>query len=212
MAVGGVYSSSGYNFGSLESIRKQAKEIGDRVKRQSDARKEEQEKTGLIENKKGEMVEISSLTEKQVDELNHWHDIMSVSPQEAMIGFLATAPNSDEVEEDKQRAARMSKIQDKMLAGQKLTNDEKSFMREHYPEMAAKADQMEQVAEQLAKRLQGSKSKKESQQIYMEEKLNIVSQLDPKDGSALFLMAAIDNAYAEHMGRGSSKKTLDILA
>lgn len=212
MAVGGVYVSSNYNFGSLESIRKQAKEIADRVEKQSAARKEEQEKTGLIENREGVMVEISSLTEKQVESLNHWHDVMLVSPEEAMIGFLATAPHSDEVEEDKQRAARMTKIQDKMLTGQKLTNDEKSFMREFYPEMAAKAEQMEQLAEQVTKRLQNSKSKKESQQIYMEEKMNIVSQLDPKDGSALFLIAAIDNAYAEHNGRKNSAFNIDIFA
>lgn len=212
MAVGGVYVSSNYNFSSLESIRKQAKEIGDRVRRESAARKEEQEKTGLIENREGVMVEISSLTEKQVESLNHWHDVMLVSPEEAMIGFLATAPHSDEVEEDKQRAARMTKIQDKMLTGQKLTNDEKSFMREFYPEMAAKAEQMEQLAEQVTKRLQSSKSKKESQQIYMEEKMNIVSQLDPKDGSALFLMAAIDNAYAEHNGMKNLAFNIDIFA
>ena len=53
MAAGAVYSSVGYNFGSLESIRRQAKEIGDRVQRQSDARKKEQEETGLIKNKDG---------------------------------------------------------------------------------------------------------------------------------------------------------------
>lgn len=33
MATGAVYNSNSYNFGSLESIRRQAKEIGDRVQR-----------------------------------------------------------------------------------------------------------------------------------------------------------------------------------
>ena len=198
MGINGISFSN--PFGSLASIRQQAKEIGDRVKRESDARKAEQERTGLIKNQDGDMVEISSMTEKEVDWLNDWHDAMLVSPKEAMIGFMATDPNADEVEESKRLGAKYAKLQEKMLAGKKLEPDEKNFLRKHYPELAAKADQMEQQAEQLKQRLSGCKSKEEAQRAYMEAKMNVMSSADPKDGSSLFLIAAIDEAYAEHTG------------
>ena len=209
MAAGAVYSSAGYNFGSLESIRRQAKEIGDRVQRQSDARKKEQEETGLIKNRDGDMVEISSLTDKQVDELNHYHDLQLVSPQEAMIGFMATDPHAEEVEESKRLGAKCAKIQDKMLAGQKLQPEEKSFLREHYSELLSKAVQMEMEAEQLEKRLRSCKSNDDAQQIYLEAKMNAVSQFTKEDNSAMFIIAALDETFNRHMGRGNSHTTFD---
>jgi len=207
MAVGSVISGSISDFGSLASIRRQAKEIGDRVKRESDARKEEQERTGLIKNQDGDMVEISSLTQKEVDWLNDWHDAMLVSPKEAMIGFMATAPHSDEVEESKRLGAKYEKLQNKMLQGQKLTGEEKSFLREHYPQLASMADRMEAEAEGLKKKLQGCKSKEAANKAYLEAKINVMNGLDTKDGSALFLMAAIDKAYEEHTGKRTRPKT-----
>ena len=198
-----VNAISGSPFGSLDSLRRQAQEIGDRVKRASDARKDEQAKTGLIEDKNGVMVEISSLTEKEVNALNDWHDAMLVSPREAMIGFMATDPHAEEVERSKELGAKYEKIQNKMLAGKKLTDKEKSFLRENYPELAMKAEQMEQEAEQLKKRLQSSQSPEDAERIYTEAKMNVMSGMNQKDGADLFLIAAIDNAYVEHKGRKS---------
>jgi len=213
MVARGVISGSSSDFGSLASIRRQAKEIGDRVKRESDARKEEQERTGLIENQDGDMVEISSLTQKEVDWLNDWHDTRLVSPKEAMIGFMATAPHADEVEESKRLGAKCEKLQNKMLQGQKLTGAEKSFLREHYPQLASTADRMEAEAEGLKKKLQGCKSKEAADKAYLEAKMNVMNGLDSKDGSALFLMAAIDKAYEEHTGKKTRPKTeIDTLA
>lgn len=210
MSVSGVYNSSGCNFGSLESTREQAKDSGERVKRDNDARKEEQAKTGLIKNMDGDMVEISSLTDKEAGISNKDIDFMSTNSQKANIGFMESDPDDEEARAYKEKSARMKKIYDKMVAGQKITADEKSFMRKHYPEMAAKSDRMEQEAEQLIKRLQSSKSKEESQQIYLEAKMNAAGELGNKDSSALFIMAAIDSAYAEYNGKGVSLKASDV--
>ena len=207
MAVGSVISGSISDFGSLASIRRQAKEIGDRVKRESDARKEEQERTGLIKNQDGDMVEISSLTQKEVDRLNDWHDSHLFSIREAMIGFMASDPNAEEVERSKKLGAKFEKLQNKMLQGQKLTGEEKSFLREHYPQLASMADRMEAEAEGLKKKLQGCKSKEAANKAYLEAKMNVMNGLDTKDGSALFLMAAIDKAYEEHTGKKTRPKT-----
>ena len=212
MAGTSVISGSVSNFGSLASIRKQAYAIGDRVKAESDARKAEQEKTGLIRNPEtGEMVELSSVPEWKRDVWEEWEQSASVTPQEALLAALATAPHSDEVEENKALAAKAAKMQDKMLSGQALTGEEKSFLRANFPQLADMADCMEQEAEQLKKSLEGSKSKDEKYQAYIDAKMRLVSASSKKDGSILFLSAALDKAYAQHMKGGATAK-LDIWA
>ena len=212
MAGTSVISGSVSNFGSLASIRKQAYAIGDRVKAESDARRAEEDRTGLIKNPDtGEMVELSSISEEQRERWEHRHDTNLVSPEEALIGFLATAPHSDEVEENKALAAKAAKMQDKMLSGQTLTGEEKSFLRANFPQLADMADRMEQEAAQLKKSLEGSKSKDEKYQTYIDAKMRLVSVSSKKDGSILFLSAALDKAYAQHMKGGATAK-LDIWA
>lgn len=170
MAITGI-SSSNYNFGSLSSIRKQAQAIQDRLDAESATRKEEQERTGLIRNPStGEMVELSSVPEWQRERWERREQANSVSPEDAMIGFMATAPHSEEIELDKQRAAEFTKIQNKMLAGKKLSGEEKKFLQEHYPEHAARAEMIEAEAEQLERSLKNCKSKDEAQQVYMNAK------------------------------------------
>jgi len=59
----------------------------------------------------------------------------------------------------------------------------------------------------LKKKLQGCKSKEAANKAYLEAKINVMNGLDTKDGSALFLMAAIDKAYEEHTGKKTRPKT-----
>ena len=212
MAGISVISGNASQFGGLANVRKQAYAIGDRVKAESEARIAEQEKTGLIRNPEtGEMVELSSVSQDTRDRWEHIEQARSVSPQEAMLAFLATAPHSDEVEENKALAAKAAKMQDKMLSGQALTGEEKSFLRANFPMLADMADRMDQEAEQLKKSLEGSKSKDEKYQTYIDAKMRLVSASSKKDGSILFLSAALDEAYSQHMKGGSTSK-LDIWA
>lgn len=208
---GGVYSFSGG--GSLASIRKQAEAIKERAAAARAARTAEQEETGLIRNPDtGEMVELSSITEETRERWNDREEMKSISPGEAYILFKAADPNAESVERSKELGAKAAKIQNKMLAGQKLTGAEKSFLKEHFPELAATAARMEMEAEQLERRLRSCKSKEEAQQAYMDAKMGIMSGADPKDGSILFYMAAIDKTYSQYMKQGaSSEKTMDVL-
>ena len=205
MAVNGVYDSSNYCFGSLASIRKQAYAIGDRVKAESEARIAEQERTGLIRNPEtNEVVDLSSVSQETRDRWEQIEQARSVSPQEAMLGFLATAPHADEIEADKARGAKFSKIQDKMLAGKKITGEELRFLQENYPEMAATAKRMEQEAARLEQKLKGIQTKDGKYQSYMEAKMRIMSSASKDDGDFLFLSAALDEAFARHTGRGGA--------
>ena len=209
---GGVYSFSGG--GSLASIRKQAEAIKNRVGAESEARKAEQEATGLIKNPEtGEMVELSSISEETRQRWNDREEMNSISPGEAYILFAAADPNAEEVERSKALGAKAAKIQDKMLAGKKLTGPEKKFLREHFPDMAAKAARMEQEAAQLERSLQGCNSKEEAQQAYMDAKMRIMSGASKEDGAILFYFAALDATYSEYLKQGaSSEKKMDIWA
>lgn len=212
MAITGI-SSSNYNFGSLSSIRKQAQAIQDRLDAESATRKEEQERTGLIRNPStGEMVELSSVPEWQRERWERREQANSVSPEDAMIGFMATAPHSEEIELDKQRAAEFTKIQNKMLAGKKLSGEEKKFLQEHYPEHAARAEMIEAEAEQLERSLKNCKSKDEAQQVYMNAKTRAMGGAGRKDGSILLLLPALDKAYHEYLKKGTSGKKLNLWA
>ena len=212
MAVGGVYSSNGYNFDILLGIKQQDKETDIRKKDKVDSRNEEKEKTGSIKNKDGDTADISLLTENKANASSKGRDLVNANLQKGNTSFIESDPDADEAKAFKERSARMKGIYDKMVAGQKVTADEKSFMRKYYPEMAAKSDRMEQEAAQLLKRLRSSKSKEDAERIYLDAKMSVASEVANEDSSALFMSAAIDSAYAEYNGKSSSKKGLDISA
>ena len=209
MAVNGVYDRAGYNFGSLASIRKQADAIKQRVGGETKARIEEQEKTGLIQNPDtGEMVELSSISDETRELWNNREELGSISMSEAFILFKAADPNAESVEANKALAAKLSKIQDKLMASKKLTSAEKKFAQEHDPHRAAMADRMEQEAEQLEQKLKSSTTKEGKYQAYIDAKMRIMSGANMSkgsDGGMMFLFAALDKAYSQHMKRGTSK-------
>lgn len=136
-------NSSGRNFGNLASIKQQAQAVAKRVEAESKARRAEQEATGLMKNADGDMVEISSIPEWEREVLEQREITNSVSPKEALLAALATAPNSEEVEQNKALAAKASAMQNKILSGQKLTGAEKSFLQNNFPNLAAMANRME---------------------------------------------------------------------
>ena len=213
MAVNGVYS--GYVTGSVASIRKQAEAIRQRAAAQRKARIAEQDKTGLIEDPKtGKMVELSSISEETREEWNDRLEMGSLSIREVMILFNDADPHLEEVERNKELAAKATKLQNKMFSGKTLTGREKKFLRDNnFTWLADTAERMEQEAEQLKRSLRGCKSKDQARQVYMNAKTRIMGASGKNDGSFLFLSAALDETYSQYMKQGTSKtSTLDIWA
>ena len=136
----------------------------------------------------------------------------STTPQEALLAALATAPNSDEVELNKQMAAKATKMQNKLLQGKRLSGEEIRFLREHFPHLAAIADRMEQEVQQLEKGLKVCKSKEEARQVYMNAKSRVMGSANQEDGSILVLMPALDKAYNEYLKQGTSGKKMNTWA
>ena len=105
-----------------------------------------------------------------------------------------------------------AKIQNKMLAGKKLSGKEKKFLQEHYPEHAARANMIEAEAEQLERSLKNCKSKDEVQQVYMNAKTRAMGSASRDDGSILLLLPALDKTYNEYLKQGTSGKKMNIWA
>ena len=102
--------------------------------------------------------------------------------------------NPDEIERQEELSKRYSAIQSKVRSGQKLTDNEKSFLKENYPELYAKAMQNEQEAQQFRNQLDRAGSKEEAAKLYLEKKMQLLAQ-GAKDGSTISTAAAIDAEY-----------------
>ena len=138
-------------------------------------------------------------------EMERRAESLRMSPKGAkQFSGFAPGPGDEEVERSKALGAIVTKIQNKMLAGQQISIKEKNFLKEHFPEYYAKALQIEAEVEQLKARLKGAKSEEEAARIYMETKANLMGAAKGDKG-VLLMMPAIDEAYRSSMKKGSSK-------
>ena len=208
MAVNGVFSA--YVTGSVADIRKQAEAIRQRTMKLREARIAEQDKTGLIQDPKtGEMVELSSISEEQRERWNDKLDWDTVSPIEVALLFKDADPHLEDVERSKELGKVYAKLQNKMFSGKLLTSKEISWLRENeYTWLAGVAERAVQEAEQLEKSLRNCKSKDQAHQAYMNAKMRIMGASGKNDGSFLFLSAALDETYSQHMGRRTSTTSM----
>lgn len=212
MSDSAMVISSVDQYGGLANVRRLHEQNKKEYLKKEAALMEEIERTGMIQNEYGEMVELSSLNDAEKNDLIGRAKSRLCSREEIVIGLLATAPNNDDVERSKALAEKFRPIQDKMLAGKKLTAQEMNFLRENYPEFAATAERMEAEAKALEQKLKACKDPKDAQRVFTEAKTRIMSGASKKDGSILFLSAALDEAYKKHMNRGASGITMDIFA
>lgn len=153
----------------------------------------------------GEMTELSSVTEETRDRWNEREEMKGISISDALILFKAADPNAEEVELNKELARKATKLQNKMLAGNRLTTEEKDFLQANFPQLAKMADRMEQEALQLEARLKGTTSKEEAKQVYMNTKATLLDGMSENDGAMLFLSAILDKVYAQHTGQKQIK-------
>lgn len=139
-------------------------------------------------------VEITAISAQERAELVRRAALDKVSPQEAFMAALATAPNTEDVERSKELAAKFSPIQAKMLSGKPLTAEEKSFIQEHYPELFAIAQRVEQEVKELRNQVKNSSSKEESNRLISEKKMQFMNA--SKNAPFIsFMMPALEAAF-----------------
>jgi len=132
-------------------------------------------------------------------EMERRSESLRLNPRgKSQFSMMAPGPNDEDVARSIELSKRYIPIQNKMLAGKLLSDEEKNFLKEHFPEAYAKAIQIEQEVAQLKARLRASKSKEEANRIYMETKMNLMSG-GVNDKGMLLMMPAIDEAYRESM-------------
>lgn len=197
MVINGI-SSSNFNFGNYADIKRQAEEIAKRLDKEAAIRKANQERTGLMKNAHGDIVEISSIPEWEREVLERRERANSVSHREAMIGFLATDPDADKVQKSIEQSKKFVAIRSKIQSGQKISGEEKAFLQANCPELLSIAVRAEMEADQFKNRLMSCKSKEEANQIYMDTKMKLMTDVSKYDGGMMFMNSIFDKIYAEY--------------
>jgi len=117
-----------------------------------------------------------------------------VNIEDVRKSMIASRPHADSVQRDIENAAKYGPIQSKMLSGKLLTAEEKSFLREHYPELYAKAIQVEEEVQRLKNDMKNAKTKTDADNIFIQRK-NMLLSNNKNDSSSLFLLPALNEAY-----------------
>lgn len=127
--------------GRYAAICRQAEEIRQRVAAERQNRIDEQERTGFIRNPDtGEMVELAFVSEETREAWNDALDMESISLGDAYILFSAADPHAEVIERQQRLSVEAERLQDKILSGRALTEEELAFLRENFPWLAEMAE------------------------------------------------------------------------
>ena len=182
------------NINRVSNINQYATMLTKQTQVQNKAHKTTELTASSAKNNNVDTVEITVISDLEKAELERRAALDKVSPQEALMAALATAPNNEDVERSKELAAKFGPIQAKMLAGKPLTTEEKSFIQKHYPELAAIGQRVEREVQELRNQVKNSNSKEESSRLIMEKKMQFMNA-GKNDSFILFMMPAFDEAF-----------------
>lgn len=111
------------------------------------------------------------------------------------VGLTATSlfPEEEvrETEESRVRYRKYEEIIRKMHTGRQLTAAEMRFLRQHYPEAAAKADRIQQEIEMVEEQLRTCDTQEKAEQVYEQVRTQALTRFAQKDSSGLAVLAAV---------------------
>ena len=124
------------------------------------------------------------------------------------VGLAATSlfPEEEvrETEESQARYRKYEKIIRKMYSGRRLTAAEMRFLRQHYPEAAAKAERIQREIEMVEEQLRTCDTQEEAEQVYEQVRTQALARFAQKDSSGLAVLAAVQRMQpACKAGQGS---------
>lgn len=96
-----------------------------------------------------------------------------------------------ETEESQARYRKYEKIIRKMYSGRRLTAAEMRFLRQHYPEAAAKAERIQREIEMVEEQLRTCDTQEEAEQVYEQVRTQALARFAQKDSSGLAVLAAV---------------------
>ena len=78
-----------------------------------------------------------------------------------------------------------------MYSGRRLTAAEMRFLRQHYPEAAAKAERIQREIEMVEEQLRTCDTQEEAEQVYEQVRTQALARFAQKDSSGLAVLAAV---------------------
>ena len=101
-----------------------------------------------------------------------------------------------ETEESQARYQEYERIRNKMLTGEKLTAEEMRFLRQHYPEAAAKAERIQREMKMIRAQFQACDTAEEADQVLEKVRTAALSRFAQKDSTGVALLPEIERMHA----------------
>ena len=114
-------------------------------------------------------------------------------------GFNDRVPG---LERAKILGAKASAINGKMKSGKKLTEEEISFLKEHFPELYMTAKRIEMEIEQLRNQLNNCATQEEKNKLILQKKSQLMSEAKRDPGGVQMMIAAIDEEIKRNGNAG----------
>ncbi len=109
------------------------------------------------------------------------------------------------VEESQARYKKYERILNRMMTGKKLTAEEMQFLRQHYPEAAAKAERIQQEIQMLEEQFRACDTAEETDQLYEKVKTEALLRFAQKDSTGMALLPAVERMHDAY--RAQRKQT-----
>lgn len=127
------------------------------------------------------------------------------------VGMTATTlfPEDEvrETEESQARYQEYERIRDKMLTGEKLTAEEMRFLRQHYPEAAAKAERIQREMKMIRAQFQACDTAEETDQVLEKVRTAALSRFAQKDSTGVALLPEIERMHAAYKAQREQAET-----
>lgn len=122
-----------------------------------------------------------------------------------------------EVEESQARYKKYAQILNKMVTGKRLTAEEMRFLRQYYPEAAAKAERIQQEIKMLEAQFRACDTVEETDQLYEKVKTEALIRFAQKDSTGMALLPVAKRmhtackAQREQSGTGKEEENETVL-
>ena len=130
-------------------------------------------------------------------------------PAEIIWGFMNADPNKESIARAEALGEKYRPIEAKMLSGKKLSAEEMSFLKEHFPEAYTIAKRIEQEREQFHNQLKNCATQEEKNKLALQKKSQLMGEAKKNAGFVILMLAAIDEEIKRNGGAGGTENSAE---
>lgn len=127
------------------------------------------------------------------------------------VGTTATTlfPENEvkEAEESQTRYQEYERLRDKMVTGKRLTAEEMRYLRQYFPEAAAKAERIQQELKMIRAQLQACDTAEETDRVLEKVRTAALSRFTQKDSTGMALLPEIERIHDAYRALGEEEET-----